>query len=316
MDFNRDDIKKNVDLSQYNTYRVGGKARFFYEAKSDNALCDAVMFANKEGVAFTVLGGGTNILVPGEGFDGLVIKMTTTESVIKGELIYADAGVSMGALVQKAKQAGLSGLEWAAGLPGTLGGAIYGNAGSCGKEMKDTIESVNVFSIKTFERKKYTNTKCNFFYRHSIFKESHDIILSAVLQLQKGDIDLISAEMKKNMQFRIAHQPLSDRSEGCVFKNIEIVKSEAAKKLVQEHPDFMSYAKNTYLSAGLLIDKAGMKNVQVHGAKVSNRHANFIVIDENTKTHNVEELIALIKKQTLEMFGIELEEEIQRLKKK
>lgn len=314
MDFNEADIKKDVVLSGYNTYRVGGEAQYFYEAKTDQALCDAVMFAHTQNIAFTILGGGTNILAPGEGFNGLVIKAANSTCTIEGETIHADAGVSMGALVQKARQAGLTGLEWAAGLPGTLGGAIYGNAGSCDREIKDVVESVDVFDVAVLARKTYTNAQCDFYYRHSVFKETPDVILSAVLRLSKGDPEAISAEMKKNLQFRIAHQPLSDRSEGCVFKNVDIAKSEAAQKLVHEHSDFTQYADSVFLSAGLLIDKAGLKNARVRGAKVSDRHANFIVTDNNASASDVEELIVMIKQRIHDMFGIDLEEEIQRMK--
>lgn len=316
MDFNEADIKNNVALSGYNTYRVGGVARYFYETKTGQALCDAITFARAQNIAFAILGGGTNMLVPDEGFDGLVIKAAHFACVIEGETMRADAGVSMGALVQKARQAGLTGLEWAAGLPGTLGGAIYGNAGSCGRETKDTVESVDVFDSARLERKTYTNAQCDFHYRHSAFKEVPDVILSAVLRLHKGDMETITAEMKKNLQFRIAHQPLSDRSEGCVFKNVEIAKSDAAQKLVREHPDFKHVAPSVFLSAGLLIDKAGLKNAAVCGAKVSDRHANFIVADDGVTADDIEKLIAMIQQRVHDMFGIDLEEEIRRVKYK
>ena len=132
MTFDFSAFQENISLKECNTYRVGGNARYFFEAKDADALVSAVRYAHKNNVAYFILGGGTNILIPDEGFSGVVIKAEHQRVDVQDDEIYADAGIPMGALVAKAASLSLSGLEWASGLPGTLGGAIFGNAGSHG----------------------------------------------------------------------------------------------------------------------------------------------------------------------------------------
>lgn len=309
-------IRENVSLKEYNTYRIGGRATYFIEIYTSEELIEAIHAAFTDTIPYVLLGGGTNTLVADEGFDGLVIKISHKNIDIRGEYMYADAGISMGALVQKAESLSLSGLEWAAGLPGTLGGAIYGNAGSYGKETKDIIESVMVFDIEEQKTKEYSNAECKFHYRHSVFKEKHYIILGALISLQKGTKEEIIQLMKKNLQSRIAHQPLGNRSEGCAFKNIEIISSGNAVQLVQKHSDFAQFKESKFLPAGFLIDKAGLKNFSIEKAKISEKHANFIVTEDKTKTKDVIQLIDYVKKNIYNLYGIELEEEIQFLRNK
>ncbi len=307
-------IKERVSLKDFNTYRVGGDAAYFLEARDRVALIGAVGAALADGMPYALLGGGTNTLVADEGFDGLVVKVAHQNIEVRGDAIYADAGVSMGALVQSALSGAFSGLEWASGLPGTLGGAIYGNAGSCGSETKNVVESVEVFDITTQKIKIYSNAQCGFAYRHSVFKEIPSVVLCAVLRLRKGNPAEIMRQMKKNLQFRIAHQPLASTSAGCAFKNVEIISSPRALTLTGEHSHFARFAHSAFLPAGFLIDKAGLKNYAIRGAKVSNRHANFIVTEGNASARDIIELIAHIKKQVYGAYGIALIEEIQLLK--
>ncbi len=303
-------IQERVSLKDFNTYRVGGDAAYFLEVWDRSAALGAVEAALEDGMPYALLGGGTNTLVSDEGFDGLVVKVAYHDVEVQGDIFRADAGVSMGALVQKAKLLSLSGLEWAAGLPGTLGGAIYGNAGSCGKETKDIVETVEVFDIVSRALKTYTREECQFHYRHSIFKEKPSVIMKAVLRLRKGDPETIQERMAENMQFRISHQPLSGRSEGCVFKNVEIARSPAAQKLVRENPAFARWNGHAFLSAGFLIDKAGLKNMALGGAKISERHANFMLNETNATARDMLALIALVQSRVRDAYGIVLDEEI------
>ena len=309
-------FQENISLKDRNTYFVGGSARYFFEAKDADALINAVRYAHENNIAYFILGGGTNILVPEEGFDGVVIKAGHQRIEAQGDELYADAGIPMGALGTKAAALSLSGLEWAAGLPGTLGGAIFGNAGSHGKEIKDAIGEVEVFDAARDTMKSISAHECGFAYRHSAFKENSGVIMRAVLQLQKGDMEEIAMRMKENMHKRSTHQPLAQRSAGCVFKNIELATSREGVELVRAHADFAAFRGARFLPAGLLVDKAGLKGARSGGAMVSDRHGNFIVNEAHATADDIMRLIATAKEVVREKFGVTMQEEIQMMQNK
>ena len=304
-------LRHAVSLKSYNTYRVGGEAKFFYEAHDRRALERAVLAARESDVPFYILGGGTNVLALDKGFDGLVIKMMAEKISMAGGVMYAEAGAAMGVLVNKAKALGLSGLEWAAGLPGTLGGAIYGNAGSCGSETASVVETVETFDPISGELKRYVKHECWFGYRDSIFKLNKEIVLGAVLRLKKSDSETVMKEMVENMKFRRECQPLSEMSAGCVFKNIEIAECPAAAYLIEHNPEFARFKSAKFLPTGLLIDKAGLKGLKVGGATVSERHANFLTTDQSATQEDISWIIKIIKEKVCGIYKITLEEEIQ-----
>ena len=190
-------IKRNVLLKNYITFRIGGPAEYFFVAKTKQDLIKAVKAAKKTNLPFFNLGGGSNLLVSDKGFNGLVIKFQISGFRFQEEKVYAEAGAGLGKLVVRSQELGLSGLEWAIGIPGTVGGAIRGNAGAFGASIADIVESVEVLDIQNIKDAKsktqdlkskiFQNRKCKFGYRDSIFKENKNlIILSAVLNLQKG----------------------------------------------------------------------------------------------------------------------------------
>lgn len=316
MAFDPSSFQENISLQEYNTYRVGGAARYLYVAKNTDSLMGAARYARENNIAYFILGGGTNLLVPDEGFDGVVIKVEHHGIDVHGSELYADAGIPMGALVARAASLSLSGLEWAAGLPGTLGGAIFGNAGSHGGEMKDSIEEVAVFDAARDVAQKINAKECGFAYRHSAFKENGAIIVGAVLHLQKGDPAVIAARMKENMQKRITHQPLAHRSAGCVFKNIELAGSREGGELARTHTDFAAFREARFLPAGLLVDKAGLKGAREGGAMISDKHGNFIVAEARATADDIIRLITLAKDAVREKFGVELHEEIRIMRAK
>jgi UDP-N-acetylmuramate dehydrogenase len=309
-------FQKNISLQEYNTYRVGGVARYLYVAQDTDALIGAVRYARKNNAAYFILGGGTNVLVSEEGFDGIVIKAEHHTTDARDNEIYADAGIPMGALVARAAALSLSGLEWAAGLPGTLGGAIFGNAGSHGGEMKDSIVEVAVFDPARNGMRNVSAKECGFAYRHSAFKENNIIIVGAVVRLQKGDPADIASRMKENMQKRIAQQPLAQRSAGCVFKNIELATSREGCELTRAHTDFAVFRDARFLPAGLLVDKAGLKGMRSGGAMISNKHGNFIIAETRATADDIMRLIVSAKDAVREKFGIELQEEIRFLQRR
>jgi UDP-N-acetylmuramate dehydrogenase len=278
-------IKESVKLAPYTTFKIGGPAKYFYIAKTIDNLVKAVQIARELKISYFVLGGGSNILVSDKGFDGLVIKIKDLRPEIKDATITAGAGLALAKLVDASIKEGLTGLEWAIGIPGTVGGAVRNNAGAFGQNMGDMIESVRV--LRGFGPVKLNNKQCQFGYRDSIFKHNKDIILEVKLKLRKGDKKESKRLIGQYLSRRKETQPLKYPSAGCVFKN------------------------PAGYSAGQLIDKCGLKAKQIGGAQISQLHANFIINRGRAKARHVVELIEFIKQKVKDTFNIELEEEIE-----
>jgi len=281
-------IRENILLKNYNTFRIGGKAKYFFVARKKDDLIKAIKLAQDLNLPFFILGNGSNLLISDKGFNGLVIKLQVTSYKLRGDMIHAEAGVPLGQIVNIASKNNLAGLEWAVGIPGTLGGAIYGNAGAFGSSMRDLVRKVEVLDARDLRFKIYDLKKCKFGYRDSIFKKKKDlIILSAEIKLEKGDKKEIRDKIKEYLDYRKKNQPLNFPSIGSIFKN----------------------PKN--FSVGELIEKCGLKRRRIGDVKISEKHANFIVNLGKGKAKEVRKLITLIKKKVKERFGITLEEEIE-----
>jgi UDP-N-acetylmuramate dehydrogenase len=301
-------IRENVLLRDYTTFKIGGPARYFFIAKSKEGLKNAILWAKKKKLLFFILGGGSNVLFSDKGFNGLVIKLQNTQYEIRNTKIIAEAGVPLQKLVLETAKRELSGLENLAGIPGTLGGAICGNAGAFGKEIGDLVEEVKVLDVGSskLEVKKLRNKGCKFGYRDSIFKKKEKwIILEAILRLKKGKKKEIEEKIKEILKLRKEKQPLEFPSAGSVFKNVPI---EKVSKRIREK--FREKIKDGFLPAGVLIEAAKLKGFQIGGAKISEKNANFIVNVGEAKASDVKELIEKIKKEIKKKFKIQLEEEI------
>ncbi len=285
-------FKKNISLAPYTTFKIGGMAKYFCEARNSEDVIAAVARAKKENLPFFILGAGSNILVSDKGFEGLIIKIQNTRYKIRDTKIVADAGVLLSELVSKSAEAGLTGTEWAAGIPGTVGGAVRGNAGAFGISMSNIVREVKVLNIGTSQVQIFKNKDCKFGYRDSIFKKNKNlIILSTELELRKGDREKSEKLIKDYLKQRKEKQPMEHPSAGSIFKNPE------------------------GQSAGYLIEQCGLKGKIVGGAMISEKHANFIVNLGNAKAKDVKKLIDLCKEKVKEKFGIKLEEEIEYLGK-
>jgi UDP-N-acetylmuramate dehydrogenase len=287
-------IQKNISLAKHAAFKIGGPAKYFYIAKTKDELVKAIIAAKKNNLPFFILGGGSNLLVSDKGYNGLVINFQFSIFNFQKNKIFAGAGIKLINLVKTSAEKGLSGLEWATGIPGTIGGAIYGNAGAFGKSMKDIIESVEVFDVKTEKTKTLKKKDCKFNYKSSVFKKNKNlIILSAVIKLKKPAVQAQEnrKEIKNKIQgflnYRKENHPLNLPSVGSIFKN--------PKKF----------------PAGYLIEKCGLKGKKIGGAQVSEKHANFILNTDGAKAKDIIKLINLIKKKVKKKFGIVLEEEIQ-----
>jgi len=288
-------FKKNVLLKNYTTFKIGGPAKYFFEAKNKKDLIEAIKTAKASKLDFFILGGGGNILINDKGFNGLVIKIQNTKYKIQNTKIYLEAGVSLAKLVGLTLENRLTGMEWAAGIPGTVGGAIRGNAGAFEQSISDIIEKVEVLEIKNYKIKNLKKRDCQFSYRDSIFKHNKNlIILSAGLEMKKGDKKEIRKKILENLKWRKEHQPLEYPSAGSIFKN----------------PPHQNFGGG---SAGWLIEQSGLKGKKINEAQISEKHANFIINLGKAKAKDVKKLINLAKKRVKQKFNIILEEEIEYL---
>ena len=323
------EIQKNIPLSKYTSFKIGGPANFFCVAGNNNEIKEALEFAGENKLKVFVLGGGSNLLISDKGFDGLVVKIQDTRFKIQDSKITCGAGLSLIKLVSESVKNKLTGLEWAAGIPGTVGGAVVNNAGANGKAMNDIVEEVGVLE-KTppslplsgeelsppdkggWGVRKFTNKQCQFSYRNSIFKkEKKFIILSAVLKLEKGNREESEKTILEYLKSRKEKQPLEYPSAGSVFKN-PVVDDGHLAKLIKEYPELKNIAKNNTIPAGWLIEQIDeLKNKKIGGVMISEKHCNFIVNFNNAKAEDVVILISLIKQKVRTRFGIQLGEEIE-----
>lgn len=307
------EIQKNIILALHTTFRIGGPAKYFYIAKTKEDIIEAIKTAKENGLPYFILGGGSNLLVSDKGYDGLVIKIQNTKHRIQNTKIITDAGVPLARLVAESVGAGLTGLEWAIGIPGTIGGAVYGNSGAFGHSVSENVAEITTLApdnFSPFGRKKYNNEQCGFEYRGSIFKKNKEIILEVVLNFQKGDSEKSQEILKENLNSR-KKMPVYP-SAGSVFKNQEVQNlNEEVLKIISACGGQAANWKGGKIPTGYLIEQCGLKGKEINGAKISEEHANFIVNFNNAKAEDVIALIDLCKNEVKNKFGIILEEEIQ-----
>lgn len=310
-----DRLKKDEPLAKHVHIRIGGPADFYIEANSSEEISLAVVSALSDQLPFAIFGGGSNTLPSDDGFRGLVIQAANRGWKIDDVRVTAEAGVPSGFLARKTAEAGLTGLEWAVSLPGTIGGAVRGNAGCFGGEIKDALVSVEILRVTDghIERSTCVKEECGFGYRESRFKRSQDVILSATFALVHAPKDACLKNIDDVLSQRKADQPSNAPSAGCMFKNFDFNnESELAtlRKRV-DVPDAFLRAKR--LPAGWLVEQADLKGTTIGGAKVSEKHGNFLQNIGTATASDVLQLIALIKTRVRDEYGIQLEEEVQLL---
>ncbi len=300
-------IKAGVPLKEYSTFHIGGPAAFLFEANSGEDVVSAVTYCRMHAIPHVVIGGGSNILFSDAGFNGLVVvtKHKVVSFGVDG-MVSAEAGVSWSAFLDAVAKRGLSGLEWGADIPGTLGGAIRGNAGAYGGEIKDTIRRVSILrgtSVMTLNA-----NECGFGYRDSAFKNTNDIILAATFELRDGNPADIRNRMDEITKTRRAKLP-QEPSAGSDFKNIIITeKNRVSFEKLHVPPEFFERGK---VPTGWLVQEAGLLGTTIGGAKISERHGNIIVNAADATASDVLQLMSIIKTKVRNQFGIQLQEEIQ-----
>ena len=282
-------LKRNEPLSAHSTMRTGGAAALAAFPKSAEELSALIDAARAESMRYIVAGNGSNLLFDDDGFDGLVIFTTSMRRVEwRGQSVYAECGASLTGLAAEAVKRGLSGLEFAYGIPGTIGGAVYMNAGAYGSEISAVLTESIYLSEGTVKTRNLAEHA--FGYRTSVYRKTGDIILSAEISLAKSDPAAISEKAKKNMASRREKQPLEYPNAGSIFK-----RPEGA-------------------FPGALIEQAGLKGFRIGGAEVSEKHANFIVNRGGATSADVLRLIEHVQNEVQKQFGIALETEIIHIK--
>jgi len=300
-------IEKSFPLADETTFKIGGPAQFFVPVYCKHQLEEVVKETQKMDVSVTILGGASNVLIPSDGVEGLVVKLRSGEiSFLEESLLRVGAGVSLPRLSKFCFENSLKGLEWAMGVPGTLGGAVYGNAGAFGDSMADLIEEVEV--LENGKKRVLKVEEINFSYRTSTFKENGSVILSAALRFKKGDKKKIEEKINKYLEIREGNHPMDKPSAGSVFKNPE-TKLENPE-LVEKFPLLKDFNRKEIIPAGYLIEKAGLKGKTIGKAKVSVKHANFIVNEGGADSEEVKELIDLIGREVKKEFDVDLKREI------
>lgn len=297
-------------MKNHITFKIGGPAEYFFIARKKGEIVKAVKVSKKLKLPFFIIGGGSNLLVKDGGIKGLVIK-NQDESPIAlkpNDIVEAPAGIVLGKVVDFSIKNSLKGLEWAGGLPGTFGGAIRGNAGAFGGEIKDSIFQVRALD-NSFKLIKLSNKQCRFSYRNSVFKEKNWLVLSALLKLEKGDKKELKAVSDSRIEYRREKHPLEYPNAGSIFKNVDLKKvspnvQEIFKDKVKKDPFPIIPSAWFIIGAGLMGERIGQ-------AQISKKHSNYIVNLGGAKAKDVLGLIDLAKNKVKEKFGVDLEVEVQ-----
>jgi UDP-N-acetylmuramate dehydrogenase len=280
------ELRANVPLAPLTTLRVGGRADRMAAPETVDGLVAVLNLSHQAGAPAFLLGKGSDIVVADAGVRGLVVRVRADAATIDGTTLVAEAGASMTALAKRCAAAGLAGFDWAISIPGTVGGAVWANAGAHGGEMSHVVHEVEVLDADG-ERRRIATEDCDFRYRDSRFKHGDEVVLAAVLGLEPGDPDAVRALVDGHQAHRRATQPLADQNAGSVFRNPP-----------GDH-------------AGRLIEAAGLKGHRIGSARISELHANFIVTDRGGRASDVRALGDHVRATVAGRFDVDLHYEIE-----
>ena len=282
-----DQIKENELMKHHTTFRIGGSADVMIMPNTEEEIVEIIALSNKHNIPYTIVGNGSNILVTDKGIRGIVIKIADNFSdvQIEGNLVYAQSGARLTAISRKIYEAELTGFEFASGIPGTVGGGVYMNAGAYDSEMKNVIKTVRALD-KTGNVIELSNEEMHFGYRKSRAMEDSLIILSVVIELKHGDKAAIKAKIDDFTNKRVTKQPVSEFSAGSTFKRPE------------GH------------FAGKLIEETGLRGYTIGHAKISEKHCGFVINKGDSTCEDMLEFIQKVKHKVYEKTGVKLEEEI------
>ena len=297
--FGGDRVSGDSPLGPLTTFKVGGRADWLVTLRSSEEIARAVRIARDHRAPVTVIGGGSNLLVGDEGVRGLVIRihggdeMQTDDTTVR-----ADGGVTINGLVRWTISRGLAGLEAWAGTPGTVGGAIFGNAHFQGRLMSELVKTV-VLLDRDGHVQHVGAEEMEFAYDYSRLHRTHEIVVAADFKVAAGDAERLRTIARESLAFRKRTQPLEKASAGCIFQNPDPARDHVPSGIPP--------------SAGALVDRAGLKGASVGGAHVSARHANFIVNDGRATADDIVRLIEQCRREVRDQFGVDLRDEIVRI---
>jgi UDP-N-acetylmuramate dehydrogenase len=295
-EFGADRVRAGAPLAPFTTFRVGGPAEWLIETRNSDEIVSALKLAHAAGVGVTILGGGSNVLVSDAGVRGLVIRTRGGDIArVAPDCVRADAAVSINGLVRWTINHGCAGLEMWAGTPGTVGGAVFGNAHFSGRLIGELVTDVRLAS-RDAAVVDVPNQHMSFGYDRSRLQQTGEVLLSASFRVSHGEPAALRATARESLGFRKRTQPLDTHNAGCVFQN-----PDASRDRV---PDGIPW------SAGALVDRAGLKGLSVGAARVSRTHGNFIVNEGGATAGDIRRLIARCRDEVRAQFGVELREEI------
>lgn len=286
-------VRLDEKLSAYTTFGTGGLADALLEVTDTNQLARAVKFARQLSIPFFIIGEGSNLLISDNGYRGLIIRNSVRRREVKDNSLCIGAGENLDKTVDFATECSLTGLEFAAGIWGSVGGAVYGNAGAFGSQISSVLKEAVLVDREGNVRTE-PNDYFRFAYRHSYLKETHEIVAEVVLALEPGNTEKISQRVEEIREMRRGKHPETPCSAGCFFKNIEDITQLHGK-----------------LAAGKLLDEIGAKAISVGEAGVFDKHANILINKGGATSKDIRMLADILKKKVKEKFDLELIEEVQ-----
>ncbi len=295
-----------MPLAPLTTFKIGGAAKYFAWIENDEMLREALEWAREKGLQHYILAGGSNVLISDSGFDGLVIRIASNRFSFAGNELRADAGCDLLELINAASEKGLGGWESLAGIPGTVGGAIRGNAGAFGTEIRDFAHKVRALNIDSGETREFDATECAFSYRHSFFKHLPEWVITHVyVELHRADAAASKRQIDETIAEREKRHLQNIQAAGSYFMN-----PHAPKQLLELFENEKNTtARGGRVPAGWLIEKAGMKGATEGGAIASLQHPNYLVNAGNATAEDVKRLALDIKVAVHSQFGVTLIEE-------
>lgn len=308
-------VEKNKILAPLTNFKIGNEALYFLILENYNDLEDFLELKEKFSLPIFILGGGTNLLF--NKFTGFVIKTNFKEFEILDQkenefFLKIGANLLVAEVLERLTNLSLAGLEWAGGLPGEIGGAIRGNAGCFGREIKDILLGAEALNLKTGEKKFFKNEEINFGYRFSLFKKEKDwLILNGVFKFKKENQELIKKTIEEKINYRKEKHPLEYPNAGSIFKNIKLETASEKLKTLALEKNKIKNDPFPVIPTAFVISELGLKGFQIGQAKVSEKHANFIINLGKASFEDVVNLIDYLKKKVEDEFEVSLEEEIE-----
>lgn len=297
-------VHKNLSIKPHLNFKIGGDVSHLTEVKTPEEIIYAIKHAKSLGIPHIILGGGNNVIFCDKKTKCLIIKIAGGDIHIKGDTVHVDAGVDLFYFIKTVIEEGLAGIETLSGIPGTVGGAIYGNAGAYGHDIGEFVKSVKVFDGKKIRT--LTNKECKFAYRESIFKKKKWVILSAEMKFARGDAEALQKKSDEITKVRWEKFGPKPKCPGSYFKNV-LAKDISKKSLKLVEP---AKIKDGKIPAGYLLEEVGAKGMREGGLYVSDYHGNIILNDGTGNYVDLMKLVKKLKSLVKKKFGIELEEEV------